>query len=62
MYEYKFVKIEFGKLSGKPKENYKEVIKEHAREGWRFVQMLTPDLTINGVASYYELVFERTKG
>ncbi|MDF9763728.1 hypothetical protein OKW24_005639 [Peribacillus simplex] len=61
MYEYKFVRIEFGKLSSKPKVNYQDVIQEHARDGWRFVQLLTPDLTINGVASYYDLVFEGPK-
>lgn len=61
MYEYMFLRIEFGRLSTKPKENYQDVIQEHAREGWRFVQLLTPDLSISGVTSYYDLVFERLK-
>jgi Domain of unknown function (DUF4177) len=61
MYEYKFVKIDFSKLSSKPKINYRDVIREQSEEGWRFVQLLTPDLSIDGVASYYELVFEREK-
>lgn len=61
MYEYKFVKIEFGKLTSKPKANYQDIIQENAKEGWRFVQLLTPDLSINGVASYYDLIFERKK-
>ncbi len=34
MYEYKFVKIEFKRLSGKPEEDYREVIKSHPAEGW----------------------------
>lgn len=33
MFEYKFVKIEFKKISGKPKEDYREVIKIHAEQG-----------------------------
>ena len=61
MYEYKFIKIEFKKLSGKPKEDYQEVIKKHANEGWRFVQIFSPDFATSGVAvgTYYELIFER---
>jgi Domain of unknown function (DUF4177) len=61
MFEYKFVKIEFKKISGKPKEDYREVIKSHAEQGWRFVQIFSPDFATSGVAmgSYYELIFER---
>lgn len=62
MYEYKFVKIEFKRLSGNPSEDYREVIKEQAKQGWRFVQIFSPDFVTSGVAvgSYYELIFERT--
>ena len=61
MFEYKFVKIEFKKISGKPNEDYREVIKSHAEQGWRFVQIFSPDFATSGVAvgSYYELIFER---
>ncbi len=61
MFDYKFVKIEFKKISGKPKEDYREVIKSHAEKGWRFVQIFSPDFATSGVAagSYYELIFER---
>jgi len=61
MFEYKFVKIEFKKISGKPKEDYREVIKSHAEQGWRFVQIFSPDFATSGVAmgSYFELIFER---
>lgn len=61
MYEYKFIKIEFKKLSGKPNEDYREVIKNHAKQGWRFVQIFSPDFATSGVAvgSYYDLIFER---
>jgi len=61
MYEYKFVKIPFKKLSGNPSEDYQEVINGQAKEGWRFVQIFSPDLATSGVAvgTYYELIFER---
>lgn len=62
MFEYKFVKIEFKKISGNPNEDYREVINSHAEQGWRFVQIFSPDFATSGVAvgSYYELIFERS--
>ena len=36
MFEYKFIKIEFKKLSGKPNEDYREVIKNHAESRLAF--------------------------
>lgn len=61
MYEYNFVNIPFKKLSGNPREDYREVIQDQAKEGWRFVQIFSPDLATSGVAvgTYYELIFER---
>lgn len=61
LFEYKFVKIEFEKISGEPKEDYREVIKSHAEKGWRFVQIFSPDFVTSGMAtgSYFELIFER---
>ena len=63
MLEYKFVKIDFKKISGRPNEDYREIIKSHAEQGWRFVQIFSPDFATSGVAvgSYYELIFERPK-
>lgn len=52
MYEYKFVQIKFKRISGKPTEDYREVIKNHGKEGWRLVQF-------SGMDKYYELIFER---
>ncbi|MFO6495629.1 MULTISPECIES: DUF4177 domain-containing protein [Bacillus] len=43
----------------KPKEDYREVIREYAREGWRFVQIFAPATSGYGIASYFELIFER---
>jgi len=61
MFEYKFAKIEFKKISGKSNEDYREVINSHAEQGWRFIQIFSPDFATSGVAvgSYYELIFER---
>ncbi len=61
MYEYKFVKIHFSKLSNKPEVNYQDVITSHAKDGWRFVQIFSPDLATSGIAvgTYYDLIFEK---
>ena len=63
MYENKFIKVEL-KTTGllKPaetKEDYHKIIKEHAEEGWRFVQIFAPGTAIQGVAAYFELIFEK---
>ena len=52
MYEYKFVRIEFSRLSSKPKLNYQDLIKENAQQGWRFVQMVAPDLATSGIGVF----------
>ncbi|MFN2747295.1 MULTISPECIES: DUF4177 domain-containing protein [unclassified Bacillus (in: firmicutes)] len=59
MKEYQFVKIELSSFNKKPKEDYREVIREYAREGWRFVQIFAPATSGYGIASYFELIFER---
>jgi cobalamin biosynthesis Co2+ chelatase CbiK len=57
MYEYKYVSLKTGFWTGKPKEDYKKVIEENARQGWRFVQMVV--FVNHGTNSNYELIFER---
>ncbi|ARK32496.1 DUF4177 domain-containing protein [Halalkalibacter krulwichiae] len=61
MYEYKFVKIDLTTWASKPKEDYHEVIAEHAREGWRFIQIFAPATSGYGSASYFEIIFERPR-
>ncbi len=66
MLEYKFVKIDldgFLFLERKPRENHHRIIREHAREGWRLVQIFAPAVnTISGgTPNYFELIFERNK-
>ncbi|MDA7027561.1 DUF4177 domain-containing protein [Bacillus sp. CLL-7-23] len=59
MYEYKFVKVELSKLNRKPKENYQDIITNHAKEGWRLVQIFAPATSGYGAATYFEIIFER---
>ena len=61
MYEYKFVKISLssGFLVKKPKDDYQEIIREHAKHGWRLVQIFAPAISGYGIAKFYELIFER---
>ena len=48
MFEYKFVKVElhWGFTRSKPAEDYQEIIQEHARDGWRFVQIVALRLAV----------------
>jgi hypothetical protein len=57
--EYKFVKLEPSFFSGRPKGDYKEIINEQAREGWRLVQIFAPPVGNAGKATYYEIIFEK---
>jgi Domain of unknown function (DUF4177) len=34
-------------------------VHEHARDGWRLVQIFAPGVAAFGAAKYYELIFER---
>lgn len=60
MYNYKYVKLPLaGIITYKPKEDYKKIIAEHAKDGWRFVQIFAPAINGYGKAAYYELIFEK---
>jgi BTB/POZ domain-containing protein KCTD9 len=62
-YEYTFVRL--GKpdwLFGKQLPNaseYQAAVNEHARDGWRLVQIFAPGMRMDGGAAFYELIFER---
>ena len=60
MLKYKFVTIELdrGLLTRKPARDYHAVIEEHARLGWRLVQIFAPPVYGYGKAVFYELIFE----
>lgn len=60
-YEYKFVRLGEGWLGAKreARAQYQEQIHQHAREGWRLVQVFAPGVGGYGAAKYFELIFER---
>ena len=61
MYEYKFVKQGLGFFSGSPKQDYHDIIEQHARQGWRLVQIFAPGTGVYGSAKFFEMIFERKK-
>ncbi len=61
-FEYKFVRLEFSSFinsSRQAEEEYQNVIHEHAKKGWRLVQIFAPGDGMTGVVRYYEVVLER---
>jgi Domain of unknown function (DUF4177) len=64
-YEYKFVRI--GEYAGsalfgvrdKDRQDYEHVVREHAQDGWRLVQIFAPGVAAFGAARYYEFIFEK---
>jgi hypothetical protein len=60
-YEYKFVRLGEGWLGAKreAQAQYQEQIHQHAREGWRLVQVFAPGVGAYGAAKYFELIFEQ---
>jgi hypothetical protein len=60
-YEYKFVRLGEGWMGVRRegRDQYQEVVHEHAREGWRLVQVFAPSIGGYGAARYYEAIFER---
>lgn len=59
-YEYKFVRLGEGFFGVRKAahQEYQKVIVDHAREGWRLVQIFAP-ATVNGSARYFEVILER---
>ncbi len=60
-YEYKFIRLGQGWLGTKrmAELEYREKIQQHARAGWRLVQVFAPGTGAYGAARYYELILER---
>ncbi len=62
-YRYKFERIGeswfFGIATAKAQAEYRRVVKEHARDGWRLVQVFTPSSGTFGATKYIELIFEK---
>ncbi len=62
-FEYKFERLGEGVLGVKKvaKKTYQDVIIEHARQGWRLVQIFAPGIGGYGSAKYYEMIFEKER-
>jgi hypothetical protein len=64
-YEYEFVRIgEYGGsalfgVRDKDRKGYEHIVHEHAKNGWRLVQIFAPGVAAFGAARYYEFIFER---
>ncbi len=61
-FEYKFVRVEGSTFIGsmkKPEQEYQAIIHDHAKKGWRLVQIFSPGIGSYGSATYYEIVLER---
>jgi hypothetical protein len=60
-YEYKFVRMGEGWVGVKKsaQKEYQDVVKDHARQGWRLVQIFAPSIGASGMSKYYELILER---
>ena len=60
-YEYKFVRMGEGWIgvTREAKTGYQQVVQEHARQGWRLVQIFAPGIGGYGRAKYFEAIFER---
>ncbi len=60
-YEYKFIRIGEGWFHAKCMVigQYQQVIQDHARDGWRLVQVFAPGMGAYGAAKYFEIILER---
>jgi hypothetical protein len=60
-YDYKFVRLGEGAFGVKrsARKDYQETVHQHAREGWRLVQIFSPSTGVYGTSQYFELIFER---
>ena len=68
-YEYKFVRLGESRASAifgvadkaRKAEVYKDIVHEHARDGWRLVQIFAPGVAAFGASRFYGLIFERAR-
>ena len=61
---YKFECIELKGVRGtavQPKEDYREIIESHAKDGWELVQIFGPTFGTYGKAAYIDIIFSRDK-
>lgn len=59
-YEYEIIRIKKkGVLNPQLKEDYREIIKEKAKEGWQLAQIFAPALEGYGTIKFVDIIFER---
>ena len=62
-FEYKFIRLGEGLLyvSKDAQATYQEVVTEHAKDGWRLIQIFAPPIggAGSGTAKFFELILER---
>ena len=46
-------------MRDKDRKGYEHIVHEHAKDGWRLVQIFAPGVAAFGAARYYEFIFER---
>ena len=64
MIEYKFIRVKTDRaflFERKPVEDYREIIRQHAKDGWRLVQIFSPTVSVidGGTANYFEIILEK---
>lgn len=53
-------KYEFVRLEGKQRQDYQQIVQQHAQDGWRLVQIFAPGAGgLWASADYIELIFEQ---
>jgi hypothetical protein len=49
-------------VKGRADREYQQVVQEHARDGWRLVQVFAPSLGAYGASKYFEVILEQETG
>ncbi|KGP71606.1 DUF4177 domain-containing protein [Pontibacillus yanchengensis] len=57
MYRYKFVEATIGGVFSEP--SYRQIIDEHAKDGWKLVQVLPINYNGHGKPKSYEVILEQ---
>jgi len=60
-YDFERIKIKGAWWSGKFDTDYREIIEDRARTGWRLVTIYAPAIAGYGAARWADLIFERPK-
>ena len=59
MYEYLFEEVKLSGLTGKPKEDYEEIIDRYAANGYRYVGYIPTNISDYGKIKDMDLIFEK---